>query len=101
MIKHIDFIISVKNSCLGPTKLSTTCRIKIKNMSFRKSLFYTKNKASEAFSRDSNYKFDFMLRIKGQVLKSWQVQLFKHFYTNILNFLMILICLYSKLMYHK
>ena len=47
----------------------------MKNMSFRKTLFYTK---SEAFSRDSNYKFDFMLKMKGQVLKSWQVQLFKH-----------------------
>ena len=58
-------------------------------MSFRKTLFNTKNKASEAFSRDSNYEFDFILRIKGQVLKNWQVQLFKHYYTNILNFLMI------------
>ena len=62
---------------------------KIKNMSFRKTLFYAKNKASEAFSRDSNYEFDFMLKIKGQSLKSWQVQLFKNYYTNILNFLMI------------
>ena len=53
-------------------------------------------KASEAFSRDSNYEFDFMLWIKGQVLKSCQVQLFKHYYSNILNFLMILICLYAK-----
>ena len=53
-------------------------------MSFRKTLFYTKNEASEAFSRDSNYEFDCMLRIKGQVLKSWQLQLFKHYYTNIL-----------------
>ena len=70
-------------------------------MSFRKTLFYTINRASEAFSRDSNYEYDFMLRIKGQVLKSWQVQLFKHYNTNILNFLMILICLYSKITYQK
>ena len=55
-------------------------------MSFRKILFYTKNKASDAFSRDSNYEFDCMLRIKGQVLKSYQLQLFKHYYINILNF---------------
>ena len=38
-------------------------------MSFRKTLIYTKNKTSDAFSRDSNYEFDCMLRIKGQVLK--------------------------------
>ena len=48
-------------------------------MSFRNTLFYTKNKASEAFSMDSNYEFDFMLRIKGQVLKSSQVELFKDY----------------------
>ena len=42
-----------------------------------------------------------MLRIKGQVLKSWQLQLFKHYYTNILNFFMILICLYSQVTYQK
>ena len=28
-------------------------------MSFRETSFYTKNKASKAFSRDSNYEFDF------------------------------------------
>ena len=55
-------------------------------MSFRKTLFYTKDKASDAFSRDSSYEFDCMLRIKGQVLKHWQLQLFKHYYTNILFF---------------
>ena len=33
-------------------------------MSFRKTLFYTKNKTSEAFSRDSNYESDCMLRVK-------------------------------------
>ena len=60
-----------------------------------------KNKASGAFSRDSNYEFDFMLRITGQVLKSWHVQLFKHYYTNILHFLMTLICLHSKITYQK
>ena len=76
MIKHIDFINSVKDSYFGHIELSTTCRIKIKNMSLKKTSIYTKNKASEAFSRGSNYKFDFMLRIKGHVLKRWQVQLF-------------------------
>ena len=60
-------------------------------MSFRKTLFYPKNKATEAFSRDSNYEFDFLLRIKRHVLKSCQMQLFKHYNTNILHFLMILI----------
>ena len=55
----------------------------------------------ESFSRDSNYDLDFMLWIKGQVLKSWQVQLFKHYYSNILNVLMILICLYIKIMLMK
>ena len=70
-------------------------------MSFRKTLFYTKNKASDAFSRDSNYEFDCMLRIKGQVLKSYQLQLFKHYYINILNFFMILICLYAQITYQK
>ena len=65
MIKHIGFHYSVKSIVVfGHTKLSTTCRIKIKNMSFRNTLFYTKNKASEAFSWDSNYEFDFMPRIK-------------------------------------
>ena len=70
-------------------------------MSFQKTLFYTTNEASEAFSRDINYELDFMLRIKGQVLKSWQVLLFKHYYTNILNDFMILICLYSKITYQS
>ena len=65
-----DLIVSVPDHCLsfyfGHKKLSTTCRIKIKNMSFRKTLFYTNNKASETFSRVCNYEFDFMLRIKGE-----------------------------------
>ena len=58
-------------------------------------------KASKVLSRDSNYDFDFVLWIKGQVLKSWQVQLFKHYYSNILNFLMILNCLCSKITLKK
>ena len=83
MIKQIGFhYFCQKYSFFGRTKLSTTCRIKIKTCHFEK-LFYKTNKASEAFSRDSNYEFDCMLRIKGQVLKSWQLQLFKHYYINI------------------
>ena len=74
---------------------------RFQNIAYLFTLFYTKYKASEAFSRDSNYEFDFMPRTKEQVLKSWQVQLFKHHYTNILNFLMILICLYTKITYQK
>ena len=69
LISFLIFISFVRK-CKS-TKLSTSCRIKIKNMSFRKTLFYTKNKASEAFSWDSNYEFDFMPRIKeGLVFKS-------------------------------